>query len=190
MDQSTEIWKPVPVEGMEDAYEVSSHGRVRSLDRVAIRQDGKPLTVKGRMLKTTPGGRGYPRVTLNKDGRHKWSHVHSLVARAFLPKPPRRISSFRKGFVVNHKDGDKLNNHAANLEYVASTANIYHARATGKLSAKGVKNNKAKLDDEDVRTIRDHYSRGRTQVSLAEEFGVNQTTISLIVRREGWGHIA
>ena len=189
MNQSNEIWKPVPVEPFQDAYEVSSHGRVRSLSRTVQRKDGKPLRMKGRRLATNPNTRGYPRVTLNKNGHSEWFAVHSLVALAFLPKPPRAISSFRDGFVVNHKDGDKLNNHVSNLEYIASTANIYHARATGQLSVKGVLNNKAKLDDSDIRAIRQSYASGATQADLAGQYNVFQTTISRIVRRESWNHV-
>ena len=183
-----ETWRPVA--GLEDAYEVSDLGRVRSLDRITVRADGKPLRVRGRILATNPNDRGYPRVTLQYNGTSRWATVHSLVARAFLRKPPRAISSRREGFVVNHKDGNKLNNRADNLEYITATANIYHARATGALSVKGVRNRKAKLTDEQVREIRGRYSRGEVQTALAKSFGVNQTTISLIVRRKGWAHVA
>lgn len=175
---------------MESAYEVSDQGRVRSLDRIAIRADGKPLRITGRVLAVRPNGRGYPRVTLYCDGQRKWTMVHSLVARAFLRRPPRGISSRREGFVVNHKDGDKLNNRASNLEYITATANIAHARAAGVLSAKGTRNSKAKLTDDQIREIRERYSRGEVQTALAGAFGVNQTTISLIVTRKGWPHVA
>lgn len=174
---------------MEGVYEVSDHGRVRSLDRVAIRADGKPLTVRGRVLTAKPNGRGYPRLTLCHNGASTWVTVHSLVARAFLRRPPRGISSRREGFVVNHKDGNKTNNHATNLEYITSVANISHARASGALSAKGVRNNKAKLTEDDVREMREAYSRGIVQVDLAARYGVNQTTVSCIVTRKTWAHL-
>ena len=48
----------------------------------------------------------------------------------------------------------------------------------------------AKLTDGQVREIRERYSRGEVQISLARHYGVDQTTISLIVRREGWPHVA
>lgn len=185
--QSNETWRPVP--GYEGHYEVAIDGRVRSIDRSIVRADGKPLAIKGRTLKTTVNNRGYERLSLTKNGVAWRAGVHQVVARAWLPNPVRAIGSRRGEFVVNHKDGNKLNNHASNLEYITADANVRHARAAGLLSAKGVLNNKAKLTDHEVREIRERYSRGEVQTALAAEFGVNQTTISLIVRRKGWGHI-
>lgn len=185
--QSNETWRTVP--GYEGHYEVSIDGRVRSLDRQILRADGKPLTVRGRIMKTAVSGRGYSRLTLVKDGVQWRAGVHQVVARAWLPAPRRRIGARRGEFVVNHKDGNKLNNHATNLEYITADANVRHARAAGVLSAKGAKNNKAKLTEDDVRAIRERYSLGEVQTSLAAAFKVNQTTISLIVRRKGWEHV-
>lgn len=178
------------IPGYEGSYEVSADGVVRSLARVVSRADGTPLRVRERIMKTTVSNRGYERTSLIRDGKPRRVGVHQLVAAAWLPKPPRHIGTDREGFVVNHKDGNKLNNNADNLEYVSTLANIAHARAHGLLSVKGVKNNKAKLTDDDVRAIREKYSRGVAQVALAKEYGVNQTTISLIVRRAGWAHVA
>jgi DNA-binding XRE family transcriptional regulator len=55
--------------------------------------------------------------------------------------------------------------------------------------SRGVGVNKAKLDDDKVREIRRLYSEGRTQVALAEQFDVWQTTISQIVRGKTWTHV-
>ena len=52
------------------------------------------------------------------------SLVHRVVALAFLPNPLGKI-------VVNHKDGNKLNNHVSNLEWATHSENSLHARATG-----------------------------------------------------------
>jgi hypothetical protein len=54
----------------------------------------------------------------------------------------------------------------------------------------GVNNVKAKLTDNQVRAIRDTYALGARQVDLADDYGVDQTTISGIVRRKTWPHIA
>lgn len=51
-------WRPVA--GSEGEYEVSSQGRVRSLPMVTLRADGKPLPVRGRILKTSTDSKGHP----------------------------------------------------------------------------------------------------------------------------------
>lgn len=189
MEQSTEIWKPVLVQGFEGAYEVSSQGRVRSIDRIAMRLSGRPLRIKGIILKPSLESKGYLHVGLHKDGESRTMKVHSLVAREFLQAPPGVMGTRKNDFVVNHIDGNKLNNSVSNLEYVTASENVHHARRTGLISVKGVLNNKAKLDDSKVREIRAMHSDGYTQVTLAAMYGVGQTTISKIVHRETWRHV-
>ncbi len=59
--------------------------------------------------------------------------VHRLVAFAWLPEPPTA-----KHVWINHKDGNKANNHASNLEWSTISQNIRHAVATGlKATPKG-----------------------------------------------------
>lgn len=53
----------------------------------------------------------------------------------------------------------------------------------------GSRNAWAKLTENEVKTIRRRYKRGETQVSLASEYGVSQTTISKMVLRVSWKHI-
>lgn len=126
-----------------------------------------------------------------RDGKTRRIGVHQAVAAAWLPAPPGPIGTKHGGqYVVNHKDGNKANNHADNLEYVTSRENVAHARRTGLLSAKGVLNHKARLTEDDVRAVRAAYAGGETQVSLAARYGVNQTTISRIILRVTWPHIA
>ena len=179
-----------PIPSTNGHYEASADGIIRSVDRVVLRSDGKPLRVIGRVLRTTVSNRGYERTSIVTDGKARRAGVHQLVAEAWLPKPPRKIGSHRGKFVVNHKDGNKLNNHVSNLEYIASTANIFHARAHGLLSAKGEKNPHARLTEEQVVEIRNLYSEGWTQVRLAERFGIDQTSVSRIVLRKSWAHVA
>ena len=104
-----EIWKDI--KGYEELYQVSDLGRVRSF------KSGKWQTLKNRL---TP--RGYYLVTLYKDGKatNKW--VHKLVAQAFIPNPDNLPQ-------VNHKDEDKLNNAASNLEWCTAKYNINYSSA-------------------------------------------------------------
>ena len=57
-------------------------------------------------------------------------------------------------------------------------------------STRGVRNPRAKLTEENVRTIRERYAAGGiSQRALGAEFGVGDMTVSLVVRRKYWGHI-
>lgn len=82
-------------------YAVSSRGRVLSFRRKV------PL-----LLTACPTFKGYLGLRLfSYYGKGRWFSVHRLVALAFVPNPDDLPE-------VNHKDGDKANNVAANLEWV------------------------------------------------------------------------
>lgn len=123
-----EMWRSVV--GFEHAYEVSSLGNVRSIDRTVsghyLSSDGK-FQRKGRPMKTHLNFRGYPRVTLRtKDQKDKTIYVHRLVAEAFVFNPDPKNKTY-----VNHIDGNKLNNTPENLEWTTNAENMKHAYDTG-----------------------------------------------------------
>ena len=104
-----EQWKPV--NGYEGIYEVSSHGRVRSLDRTVTRSDGQVHRRKGNILRMPlMQPKGYPFVNLSAQGKYRVRYVHSLVAETFIGTRP-------EGMQVCHNDGIKTNNHVDNLRY-------------------------------------------------------------------------
>src|SRR5213596_1074117 len=99
-DLPGESWLPVP--GYEQAYAVSSLGRVLSLPRPHARGGG--------IMRPPLGKRGYLTVELWRDGKSKTVGVHQLVALAFLgPRPEKQE--------VRHLDGNPLNNHLTNLAH-------------------------------------------------------------------------
>jgi hypothetical protein len=112
-----EVW--VPVKGYEGIYEVSNFGRVKSLEITTIRNNGWPLTNKEKILNPVIDNFGYYRCCFNKGLPKKHKRVHSLVAIAFC----NHVPNGRKQ-VVNHIDGNKLNNHFSNLESVTHRANV------------------------------------------------------------------
>ena len=57
--------------------------------------------------------------------------VHRLVCYAFHPIPEKKLFSDYQDMQVNHKDGNKMNNHADNLEWMTQNENQDHAYATG-----------------------------------------------------------
>lgn len=106
---SNETW--VPVRDYEELYEVSSCGRVRSLDRLVVRPHGKPYYRAGQMLKLV-NSEGYRQVALSKRGKITTIRVHVLVGRHFLPKPSA------DEYQVRHRvDDTRSNNHATNLAW-------------------------------------------------------------------------
>ena len=112
----TEIWKDIL--GHEGSYQVSNLGRVRSLDRECW--NGHVFFVKkGRVLQLKPSTSGYMRVSLV---RNNDAYVHRLVAAAFHPNPDGLPQ-------VNHKDENKLNNTADNLEWCTSLYNMHYGEA-------------------------------------------------------------
>ena len=113
--ERAERWKPV--NGYEGIYEVSSHGRVRSVDRTVTRSDGRVHRHKGKLLRTPlSAGGGYPFVQLSNHGKTQVRTVHSLVAGAFIGTRP-------EGTEVCHNDGNPTNNHLDNLRYGTPSEN-------------------------------------------------------------------
>lgn len=189
--QECEEWRPVLVEGFEDAYEVSNLGRVRSLTRTVYTRGGRHYDYPGKILSSQVNAQGYCRARLCRNGGAVDTKVHHLVATAFIGCAPGPVGNRRGEYVINHKDGNKLNNAVSNLEWVTNRENSIHAIENGlKPSIKGERHHKSKLTEDDVRAIRTSYVPGRVrQADLATQYGVTQVQISSILRGESWAHV-
>lgn len=121
-----EKWKPV--HGYEGYYEVSNLGNVRGVDRVVKDKSGNTRLVRGRKIaKSTHYRNGYMSVMLSRDCEQKRFTVHRLVAEAFVSNP--------HGYPeVNHKDENKENNAAENLEWCTHLYNNRYGTKQERLS--------------------------------------------------------
>ena len=102
-----EIWKKIIIDDFVTDYYVSSLGRVYS-------------EITKTILKPLPTNSGYVRVRIYYNNSSAYKSIHRLVAIAFL----QNIDNLS---VVNHKDGNKLNNKVSNLEWASYSDNINHA---------------------------------------------------------------
>jgi len=106
------------------------------------------------------------------------ANVHRLVATKYVPNPDGKP-------FVNHKDGNKRNNHKDNLEWVTHQENMDHAKAHSLFrNPTGENHGGCVLTDAQVEIIRERYvprCRVNGGRALAREFGVDQSTVSVIV---------
>ena len=144
------------------------------MDDYLITENGEVINIKwgGRKVKPQPNGKGYLRVHI----AGKMHFVHRLVAEKYVPNPNNYPQ-------VNHKDGDKTNNKADNLEWVTNLQNRKHAVKTG-LHVHGERCPWAKLSLKDVEFIREHTEL--TATYLANKFGVARATISAVKNNKSW----
>lgn len=126
---------------------------------------------------------GYVRTTLSyPDGSPAYYGIHQLVALAFIPNPENKPQ-------VNHIDGNKLNNHVSNLEWVYNWENMYHAaniihtrkpmltddqvHEICKLIVQGISlNDIASITNTDLHQVYDIY-RGDCYYRIGTLYGIN-----------------
>lgn len=168
MMDEREVWKDIP--GFEGAYQASSLGRIRSVERrVPSVFNGEPCmrSVPGAILKPTRTKSGHLRVDLGRMLRH--APVHALIARTFIgPRP--------QGKEVCHRDGNPANNRVDNLRYDTRTSNLLDRYLAG--------GTLGKLRLPEIQEIMARIARGETSAAIAQEFGVSKGTINRIKRGE------
>lgn len=141
--------------GFDNKYCVSYEGFAYSLK-------GKRKMLFGKIIC------GYRQLVLSHKGVKKYLLLHILVAKAFKPNPLSKRT-------VNHKDCDKLNCHADNLEWATDSENLIHARNSGLL--------KCKITQEIATLIRNDKGSCR---ELSKKYGIGKTQIGYIKQGKRW----
>lgn len=156
-------WRIIP--GFPN-YRVSNTGLVKSMARYG--------GTTSRIRKLSVNKDGYLTVSLPKgDGKTKLASVHRLVLSAFRPRPDE------SSMVVNHKNGIKVDNRLANLEWCSISHNTKHAyRTLGVQPA-----NKVISDAQAIEIVREYDKGGITRRELALKYGVVKATIDRRIRK-------
>lgn len=153
-DYDKEVWKEIGQTG----YEVGNFGRIRHGNRIlagSYHNDGYIFTtIKGNQ---TP--------------------IHVFVAKAFIPNPNNLPE-------VNHKDGNKMNNSAENLEWVTRSENQKHA-ANLNLQPKNLSTYAGKFSDEQREEIKKLWNNGEySKREIAKKYNVSHTCICDILNNK------
>lgn len=137
--------------------------------------------------KNKEGIKGYRAFKVCKDCFEKTYQVHRLVATHFIPNPENKPQ-------VNHKDGNKGNNHVDNLEWVTQKENITHAWETGLITTAertGVKHSRATYTEEEVRGFCLQFQAGLKPLDVvARAFSKEYHKVYRIWARDNWTSIS
>ena len=168
-----EEWREI--EGYDGEYKISNKGQVASLKR-----NNYYILSPGR------DSQGYYTVALSKNGNTKSYLLHVLLAKTFIPNPENKP-------VVNHKDGNKINNNLDNLEWVTYKENNVHAYAIGlKKPCQGTRHKSAKLNDEAVKFIRKYYKpydKDFNRKVMAKLFNVSISVIGCLLSGKSYNNV-
>jgi len=172
-----EVWKDI--EGFEGMYQVSSLGRIKSLERT-VKGKWKTDTIYHELIRKPSTCKPYNIVRLSKNGKSFYKTVHRLVAMAFLPNIEEKPE-------VNHIDGNKKNNLLSNLEWVTRSENCVHYMKLGtRNTAKGEKHLKSILTAKQAEEIK----YGDDPIAeLAKKFGIAYQTAWAVRNGRTWKHI-
>jgi hypothetical protein len=159
-----EQWRDIP--GFEGLYQVSDHGRVKSLDRTIHRRsstacpEGYTMVRRGKIMSPHMGT--HSSLPLMKDGKRITAKISRLVMLAFVG--PSKLS-------VLHKDCNRINDRLDNLVYATSKEIAEHLRLHGLYDAR------TKVSDEAAAAI---LESTEAHVVLAERYGVTPAVIHSI----------
>jgi hypothetical protein len=175
-----EEWRAVV--GWEGFYEVSNHGRVKSVERIVYKRNRWGNVAANRMrekiLKQAMTTSGYPFVGLCRHSKPSPQMIHRLVATAFHRLPMADEECL-------HRDGNRLNNCAENLRWGTHKENQQDMVAHGR-STPGTRNANCKLTDEAVRAIRASVG---TCKAVGQLFNIAASQVCLIRNGKAWAHL-
>lgn len=171
-----EVWKNIP--GYQGLYQVSDLGHVKSF----VCWRGTNI----RILKQAEDSHGYFGVCLYKQKKGKFRYIHQLVLITFVGPRSHKME-------CRHLNDNRKDNRLINLTYGTRSDNLFDRTRNGISNTgdhKGVKNQMAKLLEEDVVGIRKLLKDGLlTHRQIGDKFGVTGSLISMINTGKRWKHV-
>lgn len=144
---------------------------MKYLDNYEITRDGKCINKKTKKIKNTfISNTGYERVSLWNNGKHKNYSIHRLVAEKYIDNQ----NNYK---LVNHIDGNKLNNNVENLEWCDASNNMQHA----------YKNNLIKVNNKKVKQYTKNMELVKEWDSITEvesKLGINHANIITVCNQK------
>lgn len=182
-----EEWKDIP---NSLYYQVSSEGRIKRLAHQKWTEMNQSYSFfKEKILKpSNDNSKGYWRIKIwYYKTSTRMESVHRLVAQAFIPNPDNLPQ-------VNHKDGNKDNNHKDNLEWCTNLDNMLHAMSTGLMDARinnirGIRSHLNKYSEDTIRKIPDLMRQGNSYKKIGSILGIPPSLVSEVKSRRAWKHL-
>lgn len=143
---------------------------VLSDPRLVVRQDGQVSRDRGPFHPGRVNSKGYRVVELPTSRRTVG--VHRLVAEAFL-LPPLEGQT-----LVTHRDGNRLNNHYMNLEWISTQERLHRSLQTGRV-----------LTPDIVRAIRRLQQLGYPPTEIARSLRLTPYHVTRVLSGQHWGHV-
>jgi len=161
--------------------------RVKDTNYYFVTEDGRVFSEARGELKERKLGvdtSGYKRISVVlKNGSSKRVLVHRMVAEAYVDNPNNH-------HYVNHKDGNKLNNHYKNLEWCTSSDNQKHAYKTSlKQYPKGQLNGRNRLSEQDVLNIYWELYNGARNIDVRNKYDIGCGTLTCIKNKRNWNYL-
>ena len=166
------------------------YNKIKDYPNYSVSDTGEILNeLTGAKLRGTINKDGYRAVCLTSEHKKSVILVHRLVGFAFC-------GGYTDGLVINHKNADKLDNRAENLEWVTHRENFDHSVKLGLNKPKRERkiryrtkpwHKNAKLTEADTEKIRDMYwDQGLGCGKIAKMFGVDRKKMKMIVNYDAY----
>lgn len=135
-------------------------------------------------IKSKPSPTGYLYVIFSGlDKRDYTCKIHKLMTLSFIPNNENLP-------IINHKDGNKLNNHVDNLEWCTYKHNARHCIEMGlRNTAFGTRMPNSILTDDDIPKIFELKKKGLINKDIASQFDIDISAVSRILNRKSWKHV-